>query len=329
MTQASIARGSHLVRFFEDENSAHRMIAEFFSEDARLDDFCIMIARADTHEGVRQVLAAHSMTRSLADRIRFVAADENQLARFLTGNVLNRERAEEFFLQVLSHVPPSGENARVRLYGEMGDVLCEQGQHAIALQMEDFAGLLFALEPRLSILCGYRVRHFANDAGAAVLRAVCGKHTDVGSLLDLSVPADERGSNPALPGVAAVADSSVRLVYLVDDDPSMRRSLGRLLTVSNYRVRIFDSAEAFLKEAATVAGGCLVLDIQLGGMTGLELIALLTEQGHRLPIIAMSGFQDEKTENEALRLGARAFLHKPFEPKALMDTIERIMGEVP
>lgn len=328
MTQVPIALGRHAVRFFENDESAHCTITEYFSDDARPDDFCILISRVETFAGVRRVMAANPATGASADRIQFVAADESQLAQFLTGDVLDRERAEAFFLEVLAHVPKSSDSARVRLYGEMADVLCERGQPAIALQMEDVAGVLFAVEPRLSILCGYRIRHLTGDSGAGVLRAVCGKHDDVGSLLAVSASADTCGGEPAPPGAAGTTDASLRVVYVVDDDASMRRSLGRLLTVSNFQVCAFDSAEAFLKEATAFSNGCLLLDMQLGGMSGLELIARLAERGFRLPIIAMTGFRDEKTESEALRLGACAFLHKPFEPKLLLEVIERGMRDM-
>jgi len=326
MTQAPITRGSHAVRFFENEERAHRTIAEFFSEDARLDDCCMMIAKVETFAGVRQVLEANPVTRTLAERIRFFAVDEQQLGQFLIGDEITRERAEEFFLHVLSYVPASGANARIRLYGEMGDLLCIRGQHATALQMEDFAGFLFALEPRLSILCGYRINRFAGETRAAALRAVCAKHSDVGPLLDISAPPDTHDEKTALPAGGTSAEAALRVVYVVDDDASMRRSLGRLLTLSNFRVRTLDSAEAFLKEAGALFDGCVVLDMQLGGMSGLDLLALLAERGIRLPVIAMSGFSDEKTESEALRLGARTFLHKPFEPKFLLDAVARVLG---
>jgi CheY-like chemotaxis protein len=189
--------------------------------------------------------------------------------------------------------------------------------------MEDFADLLFALEPRLSILCGYHIRHFAGEERAASLRAVCIKHTDIGPLHDPSVAAVACGENPAIPGVAASAEASLPVVYVVDDDESMRRSLTRLLTLSDCRVRVFDSAEAFLEQANTASDGCLVVDIQLGGMTGLDLMVRLAERGFRLPVIAMSGFHDERIESEALRLGACAFLQKPFEPQVLLDAIAR------
>ena len=322
MTQTPIARGSHSVRFFENEESAHRTIAEYFIEDARLDDYCIMIARPGALAGVRRLLASNGARHF--GTLKFVDAEE-WFARFVRDGVLDREGVEDIVMQLLSQVPASAATAKVRLYGEFVDVLCERGHHAIALQMEDFAGLLFALEPRLSILCGYHIRHFGGEAGAAVLRSVCGKHTDIGPLHDPISTVYAQGEETTPPGGAAVAEASLPVVYIVDDDASMRRSLGRLLTLSNWQVRMFDSAEAFLKEADALPDGCLVLDIQLGGMTGLDLIVLLAERGFRLPVIAMSGFHDESMEREAIRLGARAFLHKPFEPQILLDTIARVL----
>jgi CheY-like chemotaxis protein len=326
MTQVPIARGSHAVRFFESEEHAHRTIADYFIEDARLDDHCIMIARPNTFAGVLRTLAPMSSSGTLrvADRIRFVDADAS-LAEFMRGEVLNREHAEDFCMRLLSRVPAGGENTRIRLYGELVDVLCERGHRPIAIQIEDLAGLLFALEPRLSILCGYNVRHFAGETGAAEFRAVCGKHTDIGPLHDPCGAVNAREEIAAPPGVAATTEASLPIVYVVDDDASMRRSLARLLTLSTWQVRVFDSAETFLKEADLHSDGCLVVDIQLGGMTGLELMALLEARGLWLPVIAMSGFHDERFESEATRLGACAFLHKPFEPQFFLDVIARAL----
>lgn len=330
MTQIPIARGSHAVRFFESDEHAFRTIADYFTEDARVDDHCIMVARPGTLAGVRRALASGTDRGSgkahLVEGIRFVDA-ESSLAEFVRGNRLDREHAEEFFVRLLSRLPAGGESARIRLYGELVDVLCERGQYAVAHQIEDMAGLLFAFEPRLSILCGYHIRHFADEPGAAMLRAICGKHTDIGPLPESPDPRRnyENGDKVAPPGVATAARASLPIVYLVDDDPSMRRSLARLISVSNYRVRTFDSAEAFLKEADLLSEGCLVVDIQLGGMTGLDLLAALAVWRSQLPVIVMSGFHDERFESEAMRLGARAFLQKPFEPQILLDLVARIL----
>ena len=110
-------------------------------------------------------------------------------------------------------------------------------------------------------------------------------------------------------------------IYVIADDPSMRRALARLLSCSNWPVRTFESAESFLAEMDGLAQGCLVVDVGLLGMSGIDLLAQLREVGLRWPFIAMSGSHNENAEREALGLGARAFLRKPFEPQALLDVL--------
>ncbi len=112
------------------------------------------------------------------------------------------------------------------------------------------------------------------------------------------------------------------VVCVIDDDPSMRRSLGRLLRTSQWRVQSFASAEAFLAELNKFSSGILIVDVQLPGMTGLELLERIQEIDMSRPAIVMSGSDDESFEREALRLGATTFLRKPFVPQLLLDTLE-------
>jgi len=114
------------------------------------------------------------------------------------------------------------------------------------------------------------------------------------------------------------------MVYVIDDDRSIGRSLDRLLKVSNWRVRTFASAEALLAELEQLQTGFLVVDIQLPGMTGLELLERMHEMQRPWPVVAMSGSNDENVEREALRLGAKLFLHKPFDPQALLNALEQM-----
>lgn len=116
------------------------------------------------------------------------------------------------------------------------------------------------------------------------------------------------------------------VVYVIDDDASVRRSLVRLVRLSNWPVRAFDSAEAFLAEPGELPSGCLVLDVQLTGMSGLDLMRRLTDMGLPWPTIVMSGSHDEGAEGEALRLGARVFLRKPFEPQLLLAAIAQALA---
>ena len=112
-------------------------------------------------------------------------------------------------------------------------------------------------------------------------------------------------------------------VYVIDDDRSMRRSLERLLKVSDWSVRTFDSAEAFLAALDRTVNGFLIIDIQLPGMNGLDLLQRARDMRLHWPAVAMSGSNDESVEREALCLGAMMFLHKPFDPQALLDALEQ------
>jgi two-component system response regulator FixJ len=119
------------------------------------------------------------------------------------------------------------------------------------------------------------------------------------------------------------AEVAARTVFVVDDDPSVRAALERLLRCSGWSVRTFDSAEAFLEQGADEDAACLVLDVHLGRMSGIELQARLARHPSPIPMILTSGFDDGEAEEEALRLGATAFLRKPFEGDALLAAIER------
>ena len=122
------------------------------------------------------------------------------------------------------------------------------------------------------------------------------------------------------------AATSAQIVYVVDDDAQIRQSLVRLLTSSNWPVRTFDSAEAFLAELDKLANGCLIVDVELQGMSGLELVHRLKSARFSWPIIMMSGSDDKRPQSEALRLGARAYLEKPFDSQALFDAITQSLS---
>jgi len=126
-------------------------------------------------------------------------------------------------------------------------------------------------------------------------------------------------------GLAGNHDAPDPVVYVVDDDRSMRRSLRRLLKVSGWQVRSFDSAEAFATELDQLSSGFLIVDIQLPGMSGLELLERLQEMRVPCPAIAISGSNDASIEAEALRLGAKMFLYKPFDPQVLLGALEHMI----
>jgi FixJ family two-component response regulator len=117
--------------------------------------------------------------------------------------------------------------------------------------------------------------------------------------------------------------SEQKIVAVVDDDPEVRASMVRLLSTLGYNAKTFDSAEAFLVCASRSSADCLVIDIQLGDISGIELAHQLAADGFRFPIIFMTGLDDELVRAQAAAAGGIAFLRKPFSAETLNDAIGR------
>jgi FixJ family two-component response regulator len=117
--------------------------------------------------------------------------------------------------------------------------------------------------------------------------------------------------------------ASSQTVFVVDDDPSLRTALRRLLRTAGWSVRTFTSAEEFLEQQCSNAPGCLIADVHLGRMSGLELQAILARTPGAMPVILTSGFDDGLTESEAIRLGAIAYFRKPFDSVLLLECVQR------
>lgn len=117
------------------------------------------------------------------------------------------------------------------------------------------------------------------------------------------------------------------LVYIVDDDESVRTGLSRLMRSAGFEAKAFESAEEFLKRLQTERPGCILLDITMPGATGLDVQARLKEQGVSLPVIAVSARDDEETRRLARVLGVQFFLRKPVDDQALLDAIAWVTGE--
>jgi FixJ family two-component response regulator len=111
-------------------------------------------------------------------------------------------------------------------------------------------------------------------------------------------------------------------VAVVDDDRSVRDSVSRLLRSAGLRPQPYESAEQFLGESDIEAVGCIVIDIQMPGMRGLELQQLCAEKRPLLPVIMMSAYTDENAESRALAMGARAFFHKPFDADLFLSVVK-------
>jgi CheY-like chemotaxis protein len=329
MTSAWTAPGSHAVQFYDNEQFIQHAIAEFFTQGARPGDPLILVSRLRTFKAVAAHLTSgrYGSAINVADRILFFDA-EAALPQIMEGESLDPARAERLLKHMLSQSCPSHAHSPVRLYGELVDMLCQRGCHSAALQFEALASSLLDLQPQLSILCGYAIERFKDDRSAAQLRAVCQKHAHVIPAESFADALEDRMLATQPPPRMRTFDSTtpVQTVYVVDDDASIRRSLRRLLTAYGWPVRTFDSAEAFLAELAKLSSGCLVIDIELQGMSGLKLVHRLTDAGLSWPIIVMSGLYDKKAESEAFRLGARAYLRKPFGSQALLNAIARALS---
>jgi two-component system response regulator FixJ len=118
-------------------------------------------------------------------------------------------------------------------------------------------------------------------------------------------------------------------IYVVDDDAAVRDSLQVLLEASGYAVRCFPSARDFLAVAKTIDYGCVLVDLQMPGMDGLELKHWLNERNIALPVVVVTGHGDIATAVEAMRAGAKDFIEKPFTDEAILTGIRIGLADRP
>jgi two-component system, LuxR family, response regulator FixJ len=117
-------------------------------------------------------------------------------------------------------------------------------------------------------------------------------------------------------------------IHVVDDDEAARDSLSFLLGAAGHAVKTFDSAGAFLEALAGMAVSCVVTDIRMPGVDGLELMRRLTAEGHRFPVIMITGHGDVPLAVEAMKLGAFDFLEKPFDDDTMIAAINAALHRV-
>ena len=111
------------------------------------------------------------------------------------------------------------------------------------------------------------------------------------------------------------------LISIVDDDESVRRTTKLLVESFGYRAAVFESAESFLKSDQLYDTSCLVVDVQMPGMNGLQLQSHLAAEGCFIPIIFITAYGDQESRRRALQAGAVAFLDKPFSDQQLLKNI--------
>src|SRR5664279_4322052 len=115
--------------------------------------------------------------------------------------------------------------------------------------------------------------------------------------------------------------ASDAVVHLIDDDDGVRQAVAFLLTTSGFAVRVYESAAAFLEALPTVQPGCIVTDVRMPEMDGLELQRQLKQRGVALPVIVVTGHGDVPLAVEAMKAGAIDFIEKPFNDEKLLSAI--------
>ena len=119
-----------------------------------------------------------------------------------------------------------------------------------------------------------------------------------------------------------------KLIHIVDDEDSIRRSVGFMLKTSGYQVETWTSGHAFLKDVRHAEHGCILLDVRMPEVDGLEVQRTLAERGVTMPIVIMTGHGDVSIAIRAMKAGAVDFLEKPFEKDALIAAIEEAFQRI-
>ena len=112
------------------------------------------------------------------------------------------------------------------------------------------------------------------------------------------------------------------MIYIVDDDKSVRRAMKRLINSAGMDVRTFESAQKFLAFNCRNHNACMIVDIKLQGESGLELQEKLRSMGSDLPVIFITGFDSPETRQQAKKAGAAGYFRKPIDDQALLDSIQ-------
>ena len=121
--------------------------------------------------------------------------------------------------------------------------------------------------------------------------------------------------------------ASEPIVYVIDDDESARHSLEFLLDVAGIRVRSFPSADAFLKASPPLAGACIVTDVRMPGMSGVELVEELKKRGATVPVIVITGHADVPLAIQAMKAGVADFIEKPFDDEVMLAAIRSALAQ--
>ncbi len=120
--------------------------------------------------------------------------------------------------------------------------------------------------------------------------------------------------------------SALSVISVIDDDASVRTATNNLLSSHGYLVQAFGSAEEFLKSSCLDDSSCVIADVQMPSMSGLELLTHMRTRGYKTPLIFITAFPDEGVRAQALLAGAICYLAKPFAGPALIKCIETVLN---
>ena len=118
------------------------------------------------------------------------------------------------------------------------------------------------------------------------------------------------------------------IVHVIDDDEAMRESLSFLLGAVGIEVQTYESAEAFLKVVPAAKAGCVITDVRMPGLSGIELLRRLRELRLGIPVVVITGHGDVPLAVEAMKIGAADFLEKPFDDEALLASVRSALNQL-
>jgi FixJ family two-component response regulator len=174
-------------------------------------------------------------------------------------------------------------------------------------------------------LCGWKTEEADETSYSGDPRGAVTDTDNTGSERDVSFLSLRENSRALRENSGACVNSDGSLVFLVDDDPSFRRSTERLLRTAGYEVLSFASASEFLKSDRPRIPSCLVTDLRMPGLNGLDLQQELAFAGWQIPIIFVTGHGDVPTSVRAMKAGAIEFLTKPFHQQQFLDAVNEAL----
>jgi FixJ family two-component response regulator/signal transduction histidine kinase len=340
---ASLANAQTAVELLDvatpDLDELRATVADIVADDRRVGDLIRQLRRflrrgeverteVDMREVVGEVLRlagnaatekGAAITLDLAESLPRLAGDRVQLEQVLLNlllNAIDAVAANEPGARRITVVARASETGIGLEVSDTGPGMDEQ---TLARVFQPFfttkpGGMGLGLSISRSIVAAH--------GGSLSARSAPGSGTTFRVQLPLRPPAEA----PAEPASPAVAAPSAGTVFLIDDDASMRRALERQLEDAGCRVEAFASAQDYLDRAPQGGIACIVSDVRMPGLSGLDLQASLARAGRGLPMVFMSGHGDVPTAAHAMKAGAVAFLAKPFSKAELLAAVGDALG---